>query len=128
MAFKIYKRGQGYYTRLYSALTFFAIVVCGCLVLHGELKVSDEVLVVTLVPAGVCVGFGLLIYWLVNKATVADFLIAAEGEIKKVSWSSRHEIIVSTFIVICVVMLVGALLGSVDVGFRWFFDEVIGLY
>ena len=128
MAFKIYKRGQGYYTRLYSALTFFAIVVCGCLVLHEELKVYDNIWVVTLVPAGVCVGFGLLIYWLVNKATVADFLIAAEGEIKKVSWSSRHEIMVSTFIVICVVMLVGALLGTVDVGFRWFFDEVVGLY
>ena len=128
MAFKIYKRGQGYYTRLYSALTLFAIVVCGCLVLHGELQVYDEVWVETLVPAGVCVAFGLLIYWLVNKVSVADFLIAAEGEIKKVSWSSRHEIIVSTFIVICVVMLVGALLGAVDVGFRWFFDQIIGLY
>ncbi len=128
MAFKIYKRGQGYYTRLYSALTFFGIVACGCFVLHGKLKLYDNIWVETLVPAGVCVGFGLLIYWLVNKATVADFLIAAEGEIKKVSWSSRREIMVSTFIVICVVMLVGALLGSVDVGFRWFFDEVVGLY
>ena len=128
MGFKIYKRGQGYYTRLYSALTFFVIVACGCFVLHGELKVYDEVLVVTLVPAGVCVAFGLLIFWLVNKVAIADFMIAAEGEIKKVSWSSRREIMVSTFIVICVVMLVGALLGAVDVGFRWFFDQIIGLY
>ena len=128
MGFKIYKRGQGYYTRLFSALTFFAIVVCGCLVLHGELKVYDNIWIVTLVPAGVCVGFGLLIYWLVNKVTIADFMIAAEGEIKKVSWSSRREIMVSTFIVICVVTLLGALLGVVDVGFRWFFDEIVGLY
>ena len=32
-----------------------------------------------MVPVGVCVLFSGLIYWLMNKPVVADFLIAAEG-------------------------------------------------
>ncbi|GAH65457.1 unnamed protein product, partial [marine sediment metagenome] len=62
------------------------------------------------------------IFWLMNKPTVADFMIAAEGEMKKVSWSSRREIAVSTFIVIVVVILVAMLLGVTDLSFRMFFD------
>jgi preprotein translocase SecE subunit len=57
-----------------------------------------------------------------NKHTVADFLIAGEGEMKKVSWSSRREIAVSTLIVIVVVVIMAVLLGITDTGFRLFFD------
>ena len=81
MAFKIYKRGQGYYTRLYTALTLFVIVAIGSYVLHGKLQ-GVGIWIETLVPAGVCVALGLLIYWLLNKPNIADFMIAAEGEVK----------------------------------------------
>lgn len=127
MGFKLYKRGQGYHTRLWSGLIAFAVVVIGCYRLYQELLVYDQILVYTLVPTGVCVLFGGFIYWLVNKPAVADFMIAAEGELKKVSWSSRREIFVSTFIVICVVAVLGVILMAADFGFRWLFME-IGLY
>jgi len=52
-------------------------------------------------------------------------MIAAEGEMKKVSWSSRREIAVSTFIVIVVVILVAILLGVTDLSFRMFFDWLL---
>jgi preprotein translocase subunit SecE len=67
----------------------------------------------------------LLIFWLVNKPSLADFLIAAEGEMKKVSWSSRQEIAVSTFIVIVVVISMAVLLGTTDIGFRTFFTWLL---
>ena len=126
MGFKLYKRGQGYQTRLWSGLISFTVVVIGCYRLYRELLVYN-ILLYSLVPIGVCILLGGLIYWLVNKPTVADFMIAAEGELKKVSWSSRREIVVSTFVVICVVVVLGVILLIADFVFRYLF-MTIGLY
>ena len=126
MAFQIYKRGQGYYTRLFSALGGGVIVVFGCLRLYEKLGGLDvgsnaQILIQTLVPVGVFLAFGIFLFWLVNNSTVAGFMISAEGEIKKVSWSSRKEIAVSTLIVILVVFCMAALLATTDVCFQFLF-------
>ena len=128
MALKIYKRGQGYYTRLYSALTAAAIVVIGCVVLWQKLQTQDNVYVEFFVPTAVAAVFGLLIFWIINKPVIADFLIAAEGEIKKVSWSSREDIISSTMVVIGVVIFMSVLLFVADIAFKTFLMEVIKAY
>jgi preprotein translocase subunit SecE len=67
----------------------------------------------------------IVIIWLVNKPSIADFMIASEGEMKKVSWSSKHEIIVSTTVVIVVVVIMAVLLGVTDVGFQTLFDWLL---
>ncbi len=124
MGFKIYKRGQGYYTRLYSALSLFVIVAFGCYALYSKLR-GTNIWIETFVPTGVCVVLGVLIYWLVNKPSLADFLISAESEVKKVSWSSRREIAVSTVIVIFVVATLAVMLYSADFIFKYVFMEVL---
>ena len=126
MNFKIYKRGQGYYTRLYSGLAMLLIIGFGCYALYLKLQ-GANIWVETLVPAGLCVVLCLLVYWLLNKPNLADFLIAAEGEIKKVNWSTRREIAVSTVIVICVVAFMAGLLFIADMGFNSFF-RLIGIF
>ena len=78
-----------------------------------------------MVPAGLFVALSILVFWLVNKPSVADFMIAAEGEIKKVSWSSRKEIAVSTFIVVVVVVVMAVLLGTTDLFFYRFFGWLL---
>jgi preprotein translocase SecE subunit len=119
MVFGIYKRGQGKYTRLCSAFAAAAIVVIGCWRLYTLLLAADYGLwLQTMVPAGLLVVLCLLIFWLVNISSVADFMIAAESEMKKVSWSSRAEIAVSTFVVIIVVVGMAALLGATDFVFQ----------
>jgi len=126
MAFNIYKRGQGKYTRLCSAFGVTIVVGLGCLQLYKKLQATDLGLwVETMVPAGLFVVLGLLVFWLVNKPSVADFMVAAEGEMKKVSWSSRKEIMVSTFVVIAVVIFMAALLGAADFSFRLFFMRLL---
>jgi preprotein translocase SecE subunit len=128
MLFGIYKRGQGKYTRLGSAFGLGIVVVLGCLLLYRKLEGADLGLwVSTMVPVGVSAGFALLIFLLSNNPSVADFLIAAEGEMKKVSWSSRKEIAVSTFIVIVLVVILAMLLLVSDLSFRLFFTEVLGI-
>jgi len=79
----------------------------------------------TMVPAGLFLALGILIFWLINKPSVADFMIAAEGEMKKVSWSSRKEIAVSTFIVIMVVIVMAVILYVTDLSFQVFFDWLL---
>ena len=128
MNLKIYKRSQGKNSRLWTAMLLFLVVAVGCWRLHLKLQVQDNVWVHTLVPAVLCAVFAGLIYWLSNKPVIADFLIAAEGEIKKVSWSSRKEIANSTLIVISVVAIMATGLGLVDLGFRLFFSEIVNLY
>ena len=128
MVFDIYKRGQGKYTRLCTAFGVAIVVGLGCLRLYSKLQATDLGLwVETMVPAGLFVAFALLIFWLINKQYIADFMIAAEGEVKKVSWSSRKEIVVSTFIVIMVVIIMAVLLGLTDLFFQLFFSEVLGI-
>jgi preprotein translocase SecE subunit len=53
-------------------------------------------------------------------------MMAADGEMKKVSWSSKQEITVSTFVVIVVVIIMAILLGTTDIGFSAFFAWLLG--
>lgn len=133
MVFNIYKRGQGKYTRLCSAFAVAIVAGLGCLQLYNQLEAASwgisnraAMWIATMVPTGLFVIFALLIFLLVNKQRVADFMIAAEGEMKKVSWSSKQEIAVSTFVVIVVVVIMAILLGTADVSFQTFFRWLFG--
>ena len=126
MVFDVYKRGQGKYTRLCSGFGAALIVGLGCLQLYKKLQAWDLGLwTITMVPVGLFVVLGILIFWLVNKPSVADFMIAAESEMKKVSWSSRKEIAVSTFIVIVLVIILAVFLGITDLGFQMIFEKLL---
>ncbi len=126
MVFDVYKRGQGKYTRLFSAFGAALVVGLGCYNLYKKLDAWDfDLWISTMVPAGLFVTLGFLIFLLVNKQTIADFMIAAEGEMKKVSWSTRKEIAVSTFIVIVLVALLAVFLGFTDLGFQLFFKWLL---
>ncbi len=126
MLTKIYKPGQGKYTRLWAGFIVGLIVALGSYRLYEILEARvTNLVVVMLVPVVVFVALGVLIYWLLNKASVADFLVAAEGELKKVSWSSRREIAISTLIVIIVVVVMAALLGATDLIFTLVFKTLL---
>lgn len=125
--FEKYKWGQGKDTRLYSAIAIALIAAIGCWRLYDKLHASLDLtrtlglwLSVT-VPLGVFAIIAVFIYWLVNRPSVADFLISAEGELKKVSFSSRREIAISTFVVIVVVIAMTVLLGVADFVFDLIF-------
>ncbi len=127
MLTQMYKPGQGKYTRLGSGFSVAAIVAIGCFLLGRMLLASDvDFVISTMVPAVILVACCVFLYWLLNKPSVADFMIAAEGELKKVNWSSRKEVAVSTFIVILVVLAMAALLGMTDFVFQLIFQQLIG--
>ncbi len=106
MAAGIYKKGQGYWTRLMTAIALGLIVLLGVVWMWDLLATvrvgfAQAVFVQAAVPVVVIAGFGWLGFYLIGlKPKVVDFMIATEGEMKKVNWSSRREILGSTWVVI----------------------------
>jgi preprotein translocase subunit SecE len=66
-----------------------------------------------------------VIYWVLNKPVVADFLIFAETELRRVSWPSRQEVFAATAVVVVVVVILAALLGVSDLFLQVLFDKVL---
>jgi len=67
------------------------------------------------------------IYWFVGiSPTFVGFLVATDGEMKKVNWTSVREVRGSTVVVIVATFLIAALLFAFDNGFGAFF-RLIGV-
>jgi len=61
-------------------------------------------------------GLGLWLAWrLVNFPAFADFLIATEAELNKVSWTTRKRLIQDTIVVLATVFLLTVFLFAVDI-------------
>ncbi len=122
--FAVYKPGQGYYTRLGTAIGGGAIVVFGAHYLYGLLS-SDNQAVKLGVPSIVLAILGVVLFWIAgsNRKT-NDFFIATEGEMKKVSWSTKKEVIGSTKVVLAFTFMMALFLFVVDGAFMVFFSSV----
>lgn len=128
---RFYKPGQGYFTRLGTAIGAGVLTVWGAFFLLDELSglLDPNAGYYYPVQYGVAVGFivvmGALIYWIVGLNRKAnDFFIATEGEMKKVSWSSRQEVVRSTKVVIVTVVLMAAFLFLADILFMEIFGAL----
>ena len=127
MAFTIYKPGQGYYTRMMSGIGAGILVVAGVAWLVKQLSVvkSDYVYYYQVITAAVIIlGAFVVLWYLLNKPRIVDFMIATESEMRKVNWPSRREIIKSTWVVICGTVLMAVLLLVVDVAFARLFTWI----
>jgi preprotein translocase subunit SecE len=121
--FEIYKRTQGKYSR---TLTFCGVLVLG---IAGAAALSEKLqgysgigpIIQFGVPVLLLLGLAVLMFWIVNRPRSADFLIATEGEMKKVSWSSKKEIIGSTKVVIIATFMMAGILYAVDFMFALLF-------
>ncbi|UCG16594.1 MAG: preprotein translocase subunit SecE [Phycisphaerales bacterium] len=128
--FEVYKRGQGYYTRVGTAVGGGILILAGADFLYRQLDVFDTNAAWTLwlrvgIPITLVVGLGLLLYWIVGVGRkTCDFMIATEGEMKKVSWSSKRELIGSTKVVILFSILIAALLFVTDIAFIQLFGAI----
>ncbi|MEP0843041.1 MAG: preprotein translocase subunit SecE [Phycisphaerae bacterium] len=128
---RFYKPGQGYYTRMFTAVGASLLVLWGAAALFGQLSSLMSTASPYRYPVsyGVTVAFvlglGGVIYWLVGLSRRPnDFFIATEGEMKKVSWSSRKDVVRSTKVVIASVVMLAALLFLADLFFMFFFSKI----
>ena len=97
----IYKKGQGYWTRMMSGIAAGLLIFMGASWLWKVMNFRIGAVETVYVQAGAAVIFigvlSVLVYYLIAvHKKVVDFLIATEGEMKKVNWSTRREIMGST--------------------------------
>ncbi len=126
----IYKRSQG---RVARQVTFAALAV-GVLLAAWRLSVaavgwrieslgenSEHLLRFGLPGVVALVGIWVA-FRLVNIQGFADFLIAVEAEMNKVSWPTRGELIRSSLVVILLILFLSAVLFGYDVFWRQLLD------
>jgi preprotein translocase SecE subunit len=121
MASAIRKFGQGYWTRVMSVVGFGLVAVLGAIWLWRMLDTVSVGFPSIYLASGVSMLFlamvGAALWWFVGwNARSVDFLVATEGEMKKVNWSTRHELVGSTVVVIAVVFTISL--------FCWLFDFI----
>jgi preprotein translocase SecE subunit len=95
----------------------------GATVLSAVGRPIVEPLVLQSVAGSVIILVGVLVaYWIVGrKRSTVDFLVATDGEMRKVNWSTRREIMGSTWVVIGATFLIAGFLAVVDGVFSEFF-------
>lgn len=112
----LYKPMQGWNARLYTGLGLGLIAAFGAWQLYDGWKDEDFYLRVG-VPLVVAAVFGWLIVRILQFPPFADFLIATEAEMNKVSWITRDDLIRATTVVLVTVLVLATFLYLVD--FLW---------
>jgi preprotein translocase subunit SecE len=127
----VYKRNQG---RIVRQVTFAAIAITLLLgswrlfeLLRSANRGGGWYLVPGMeyiVPGGVLLLGAWFAYRLVNFPQFADFLIAVEAEMNKVSWPSRAELIRSSLVVIFLMFFLAFVLFGFDLTWQLIFKAM----
>jgi preprotein translocase SecE subunit len=134
--FTIYKKGQGYWTRMG---TVAAAALIGLLTgnfiyteLEGRLSGQNITKFLTsihlqqpragyLVVAIFAALYSIIAFHYMNKPGSVDFLIATDSEMKKVNWTTRKELMGSTKVVIGFMFVMATVLFLYDIFFQLVF-------
>jgi preprotein translocase SecE subunit len=136
--FNIYKKGQGKYSRGLGILGIGSLAIFGCVSLYNALlfepydkslyKIPGVDLDVTWALI-IMVALALLsiggLYWLNNKRKIVDFLIETEGELRKVTWPSRNEVVDSSLVVVVTVVIMAAFIFLADIVLKTILHDYI---
>lgn len=130
-----YKRTQGLRLRRYTMIGLLLVGLSGVWTMLTHRTLGTEHLTLTL-PFGlpslvvlsdkqyavplILAGLTLWVAWrAVNMPTFADFLVATEAEMNKVSWESRRKLIQDTIVVLTTTAMLTGFLLVVDLFWGW---------
>jgi len=137
LSFSVYKRNQGKVARQVTFAVLAITLATGIWRLAqllplwfagmgesslaaGGTAMSPDMGVLRFLVPGILLAAGLwFAYRLVNYPLFADFLIAVETEMTKVSWPSVDEVVRSSAVVIFLIFALAAILAAYDL-FWWF--------
>jgi preprotein translocase subunit SecE len=120
----LYKPSQGRITRQVTCGALWIVILIAAYRLYLALYSAPDA-VQYVVPALLVVFGGWASYRAVNYPRFADFLIAVEAEMNKVSWPSWTELVRASVVVIFVMFALAAVLLAFDAAWRFLFHDVL---
>jgi preprotein translocase subunit SecE len=109
----LFKPMQGWYARVYTALGLGLIVATGAWQVYtASLDYSPYWRFGS--PALFALVLGWVVFRIIHFPPFAEFLIATEAEMNKVSWTSKDDLIRATTVVLATVVLMAVFLFLVD--------------
>jgi preprotein translocase subunit SecE len=122
----LYKRSQGRIVRQVTFGVLAAVIVLGILRLFTVLA-GNRIELQFALPFVLMLAFLWAAYRLVNLPAFADFLIAVEAEMNKVSWPSRSELFRSSLVVIIMIFVLGFYLAGCEVVLKLLLSWGLGI-
>lgn len=124
--FTIYKKGQGYWTRMGTAICAAALDALITWQIYVQTPrffkdVARGQHAALIIAAIFAVVFAYIAWRLMNKPANVDFLIATDSEMKKVNWTSKRELMGSTKVVIIFMFTIALILFVLDLFFNTVF-------
>ncbi|HLA86076.1 MAG TPA: preprotein translocase subunit SecE [Thermoguttaceae bacterium] len=120
----IYKRSQGRISRQVTCVVIAVVIALGLLSLSSTLD-NRGPFWRHLVPGVLLVAGWWMSYRLVNLPAFADFLIAVEAEMNKVSWPSRHELVRGSAVVLITIISLAIVLYGFDAVWGFIFQKIL---
>ena len=122
----VYKPSQGRIVRQFSALAVWIVVALGCWRLYGSMRsfVDAGSYLIPGIPAVLLLAGSWFGYRVVNWPRFADFLIAVEAEMNKVTWPSKDELIRASIVVMFTIFFLAMALFCFDIIWQAFFNFV----
>ncbi len=119
----IYKPNQGRIVRQVTALAIWIVAAVGCYRLYITLRGSFDLSpwISTGIPVLLCAAGCWFGFRVVNWPRFADFLIAVEAEMNKVTWPSKSELVRAAIVVILTILVLAIALFLFDIVWQWFF-------
>ena len=123
---QVYKPSQGRIVRQATALAIWVVIAMACWSLYKTLRANLEPGSVAIpgVPAAL-LALGLWFgYRVVNWPKFADFLIAVEAELNKVTWPTKAELVRASVVVITTIFILAMTLFFFDALWQVVFDFI----
>lgn len=140
-AFERYKPESGRFARLSAFYLLVGLAFYGCYRLTLVLErveslrrewISGEIPILGMplngsvtIATTLFLGFGLWLFWFLNRPKNAEFLIETEDELQKVTWPSFGETVDSSIVVILTVLFLAAFVMGVDILFGSVIDGLL---
>jgi len=133
VALAIYKQHQGRHVRSLTGVGLGLVDLVFCyyvyLMLSGHVPDGAyKPYLIYAIPAVVFTVLGGVAFFYMNTPKMADFLIATESEMKKVSWSNRAELVGSTLVVLGTVLVLALIIWVTDTLIAIGYTRGLGLW
>ncbi len=121
-----HKRNQGRTVRLVTSVTIAIVVALGAWRLHETFAAGSLSDYQWVIPSALLFAGWWFSYRIVNWPKFADFLIAVEAEMSKVSWPSQTELFRSSLVVIFLIFSLASVLFGFDLFWQYTF-KLLGI-